>query len=210
MNGISTTQITSGSKVVRLTPKRLSDAEIVHGLIGKDPQAAAALYDKYGNKVNHLVWRLLGADSEHDDVVHGIFVHILTSVKNLKKPESLSDWITGIAINTVRREIRNRKYRRILSFVPEYPENELDAVSGETQIVAARVFTILRKMRSEDHVVFVLRYVERYTLGEIASSCGYSLATAKRRVLRSKDDFMKRARRDPILSAFIKDIDDVQ
>ena len=187
----------------------LSDTEIVLGLTRSDPQAAAALYDRYGNKVNHLVWRLLGADTEHDDVVHGIFVHILSSIKNLKKPEALPDWITGIAINTVRREIRNRKYRRILNLVPEYPEYGGESVSGDAQVYTNRVFTILNRMSTEDHLVFVLRFVERYTLGEIASSCGYSLATAKRRVIKSKEEFMKKARRDPMLSVLIKELENV-
>ena len=193
------------SKVVRLSAKRMSDREIVEGLVRNDEKAAAALYDKYGAKVNHLVWRLLGADTEHDDVVHGVFIHILTSVKNLKKPESLPDWITGIAINTVRREIRNRKYRRILHLVPEYPEYGMEYAAEGSQVPVKRVFGVLGEMKADDHIVFVLRFVEKHTLGEIAASCGYSLATAKRRVHKAKEEFMKRARKDAILSDLIKD-----
>lgn len=197
------------SRVVRLNRKHMSDAEIVSGLVKRDEQAATALFDKYNGKVNQLVWRLLGADSEHNDVVHGVFVHILTSIKKLKKPESLPDWITGIAINTVRREIRNRKYRRILHLVPEYPEADLSYASDGTQVPVKRVFGILGEMKTDDHIVFVLRFVERNTLGEIASSCGYSLATAKRRVHKAREEFIKRARKDAILSGLIKDVDHV-
>ena len=204
MAGILKESTTTDSTVVRLTRNQMSDAQIVQGLIEKEPRAAAALYDRYGNKVNHLVWRLLGADNEHDDVVHGIFVNILTSIRKLKKPEALSDWITGIAINSVRREIRNRKYRRILHLVPEYPEGSGESLSGDNQVLTGRVFALLNKMKTEDHMVFVLRFIERYTLGEIASSCGYSLATAKRRALKSKNEFMKRAERDPVLSALVE------
>lgn len=197
------------SRVIRLTTKKLSDTEIVEGLINKNEKAAAALYDKYSNKVNHLVWRLLGADSEHDDVVHAVFVHILTSIKNLKKPESLPDWITGIAINTVRREIRNRKYRKILHLVPDYPDYGMDYASDGAQVPVKRVFSILDEMKTDDHIVFVLRFVERNTLGEIATFCGYSLATAKRRVHKAKEEFLKRARKDAILSGLVKEADHV-
>lgn len=204
MAGILRQSTTTDSTVVRLTRSQMSDVQIVQGLVEKEPRAAAALYDRYGNKVNRLVWRLLGADPEHDDVVHGIFVNILTSIEKLKKPESLSDWITGITINSVRREIRNRKYRRILHLVPEYPEGSGESLSGENQILTGRVFSILNKMNTDDHMIFVLRFIERYTLGEIASSCGYSLATAKRRALKSKSEFMKKAQRDPVLSSLIE------
>lgn len=203
MAGMLKESTTTDLTVVRLTRNQMSNAQIVQGLIEKEPRAAAALYDRYGNKVNHLVWRLLGADSEHDDVVHTIFVTILSSIKKLKKPESLSDWITGITINSVRREIRRRKYRRILHLVPEYPEGG-ESLSGDNQVLTGRVFSILNKMNTDDHMVFVLRFIERYTLGEIASSCGCSLATAKRRALKSKSEFMKRAQRDPMLSALVE------
>lgn len=197
------------SRVVRLNRKHMSDPDIVSGLVNRDEQAAAALFDKYNTKVNQLVWRLLGADSEHNDVVHAVFVHILTSVKNLKKPESLPDWITGIAINTVRREIRNRKYRKIFHLVSEYPEAGMSFASDGTQVPVKRVFSILGEMKTDDHIVFVLRFVERNTLGEIAASCGYSLATAKRRVHKAREEFIKRARKDAILSGLIKDVDHV-
>ena len=197
------------SKVVRLSTKSMSDREIVEGLVRNDEKAAAALYDKYSSKVNHLVWRLLGADSEHDDVVHAVFIHILTSIKNLKKPESLPDWITGIAINTVRREIRNRKYRRIFHLVSEYPEYGMEYATDNPLVPVKRVFGVLNEMKADDHIVFVLRFVEKNTLGEIASSCGYSLATAKRRVHKAKEEFIRRARKDAILSGLIKDVDHV-
>jgi RNA polymerase sigma-70 factor (ECF subfamily) len=197
------------SNVVRLTRKHLGDPEIVAGLVDKDEKAAAALYDKYCNKVNHLVWRLLGADTEHDDVVHAVFIHIYTSIKNLKKPEALPDWITGIAVNTVRREIRNRKYRKIFHLVSEYPEYAPEQPFGGSEVPVKRVFGILNDMGADDHIVFVLRFVERNTLGEIAASCGYSLATAKRRVQKAKEEFIKRARKDAILSGLIKEVDHV-
>jgi RNA polymerase sigma-70 factor (ECF subfamily) len=207
--GMLQKDVSETSKVVRLARKHMSDPEIVAGLVDRDEKAAAALYDKYCNKVNHLVWRLLGADTEHNDVVHSVFIHILTSIKNLKKPESLPDWITGIAVNTVRREIRNRKYRKILHLVSEYPEYAPEHALGGTEVPVKRVFGVLDEMSTDDHIVFVLRFVERNTLGEIASSCGYSLATAKRRVNKAREEFIKRARKDAILSGLIKEVDHV-
>ena len=67
---------------------------------------------------------------------------------------------------------------------------------------------ILRKMKTDDHIVFVLRFVEGNTLGEVAVASGYSLATAKRRISRAKKEFMKRAKNDAVLAALIEDMKD--
>jgi RNA polymerase sigma-70 factor (ECF subfamily) len=192
------------SRMARLTLKHMSDLEITDGLINGDKQAAAALFDKYNSKVNRLVRRLLGADLEHNDVVHAVFVHILTSVKNLKKPEALSDWITGIVINTVRKEIRSRKYRKILYLVSEYPETGLKYVSDGAEVPVKRIFGVLNDMKADDHTVFVLRFVERNTHFEMAASCGCSVATVRRRIHKAKGEFIKRARKDAILSGLFQ------
>jgi len=134
-----------------------------------------------------------------------VFVHILTSINKLKNFDALPDWINGITVNTVRREIRNRKYRRIFHLVSEYPDFGMDYASKETEVPVRRVFGILKTMSADDHIVFVLRFIERNTLSEIAECCGYSLATAKRRVHKAKDEFLKKARKDAVLSELVKE-----
>ncbi len=197
------------AKVVRLADRRYGNAELVSDLIGRNPRAAAELYDRFGDKINRLVWRMLGADSEHDDVVQLVFVHILTSIKKLKNPEALEDWITGITVNTVRREIRSRKYRRNLFQITEHPEKSSDPGEPNRQIVINRLFGILGRMKTEDHIVFVLRFVEGNTLGEVAMAGGYSLATAKRRIAHAKKEFLKRAKKDSVLASLIEEMKNV-
>jgi len=197
------TESTASQKanVVQLAGPALSDREIVAGLLDRDERAAAALFNRYGDQINRLVWRLLGADDEHHDVVHQVFVNILGSIHKLKDPLAIENWLTGITVNTVRREIRSRKYRRIL--VPtgsDYPEHISDGTESDQQILVRRVFAILNKMRSEDHIVFGLRFIEGNTIDEVAIAGGYSLATAKRRIARAKKEFRKRAQKDSFLA----------
>ncbi len=194
------------AKVVNLAGPALSNREIVDGLLQKDPKAASALYDCFGDKINRLVWRLLGADDEHNDVVHQVFVNILGSIPKLKDPSALENWLTGITVNTVRREIRSRKYRRILVPVgSDYPEKQHDNSESDKQVLVRRVFAILNKMKSEDHIVFVLRFIEGNTIDEVATAGRYSLATAKRRIARAKKEFRKRAMKDSFLASALGD-----
>jgi len=193
--------------VVSLPSRKNTEKEIVEGILNNEPQYAAKIYDVYGKKINNLVWKLLGADSEHDDIVNTVFVNIFSSIEKLKNPNALKDWITGITINTVRREIRSRRYRRLFLLVDEIPNHTVININNDEQIIMTRMFSILKKMNLIHHIVFVLRYVEEYTLGEIATACNFSLATAKRKVNKSKIEFLKRAKTDSIFSSFIKEID---
>jgi DNA-directed RNA polymerase specialized sigma24 family protein len=87
--------------------------------------------------------------------------------------------------------------------VTDFPETGPGCTCDGAQVSLKRVFGVLNDMKSDDHIVFVLRFIERNTHGEIAEYCGWSLTTARRRIHRAKDAFIKRAGRDAILSGWI-------
>lgn len=196
------------AEVVKLVGRELSNSEIVEGVLNRDTRAAAALYDRFAGHVNRLVWRLLGGDQEHDDVVQQVFLSALSSMGKLKDPQALGGWLVGIAINTVRREIRNRKARRIFRLVPGTSELPREALDPEGQLLAPRFYTVISRMRASDRIVFTLRFVEGYTLGECAAACRCSLATVKRKLARARRVFFKHARMDPVLASWIKEVRD--
>ena len=180
---------------------RRADREIVEGILSQDPSSARALVDKYGRLINHRVWRLLGADPEHEDVVQQVFVTILKSLPKLKDPEALPDWIGKITINTVRNEHRSRRLRRLIRFTDEPASLPSTGADPEEQLVLKRGFAILGKLNDEDRVLFVMRFMEGAELKEIVRQTGHSLATVKRRLARARKVFLKKASRDPELMA---------
>lgn len=196
------------AEVVKLVGKELSNSEIVDGVLNRDTQAAAALYDRFAGHVNRLVWRLLGGDEEHDDVVQQVFVSALTSMGKLKDPQALGGWLVGIAINTVRRELRNRKARRIFRLVPGTSELPHETLDPDRQLLTPRFYTVVSRLRAADRIVFILRFLEGYTLGECAAACRCSLATVKRRLTRARRVFFKYARMDPVLASWIEEVRD--
>jgi RNA polymerase sigma-70 factor (ECF subfamily) len=196
------------AEVVKLVGRELSNPEIVAGVLNRDVQAAAALYDRFAGHINRLVWRLLGGDEEHDDVVQQVFVNALGSMGKLKDPQALGGWLVGIAINTVRRELRSRKARRIVKLVPGTSELPHETTDPDSQLLAPRFYAVLSRMKAADRIVFTLRFVEGYTLGECAAACRCSLATVKRKLTRARRVFFKHARMDPVLASWIEEVRD--
>ncbi len=189
--------------VVRLKPTHLSNREIVSGLKKGDSRCADGLVDRFGVSIDRRVWRLLGADSEHHDVVQQVYAQILESVGSLRDPEALTQWIVKVTVNVVRNELRHRKYRRIVK-LDEAPGLELlDNTDTEDRMRLARGYKILESMKTDLRIAFVMRFIEGAELMDVASAVGCSLSTVKRRISRARDVFMKKAKRDPILSSLV-------
>lgn len=176
------------------------------GQVLEDPDAGLVLlFDEYSRSVNRLVYRLLGPDADHDDIVQQVFLQMLQSIGKLKSPERLNLWVRSITINIVRSELRKRSVRR--SFLRWAPKEEvtgdlnLDVESSDFMRASA---SALERLPAEERVVFLLYYLEEHTLPEIAEACGFSTMTAKRRLGKARERFRRQMHGSRVLAPFLE------
>lgn len=192
------------AEIVELATVKLDNHKLVEGLRGGAASAVEVFHQRFGERINRWVWRLLGGDAEHDDVVHQVFINLLSSLGGLRNPAALGAWVDSVTIRTVRKEIRSRRYRRLLVFAPQRVERQLDPSSPARQAHIRRFYCILDAMRPDDRILFVLRFIEGCSLQELADAGEYSLATAKRRLKHAREEFRKRAVRDLVLVSLLE------
>ena len=167
-----------------------SDAALAELLQSGSREAAAAVYDRFSAQVNRWVWRLLGADQEHNDIVQQVFVRVLRAGPRLREADKLVAWVHAITVNTVHNELRRRQVRRF--FWRDRPPALLhgDFVREvEMRDLLVRAKSVIEKLPPSERIVFMLHYVDRHSLPEIAQLCGFSLSTAKRRLARASRRF---------------------
>jgi len=193
-------------RVVSLPGRPFGDAELVEGLAAGRAAAAAELHRRFGPRIDRWVWRLLGADSEHEDVVQQVYVNVLTGIGGLKRSSALAGWIDSVTIRTVHKELRRRRIRRLVTFSSPTIELAVAGRPGDLEAWVPRFYAVCERMRAEDRIVFVLRHVEGLPLEETARAAACSLATAKRRLVRAHEVFLQEAPRDPLLARLIEDL----
>jgi RNA polymerase sigma-70 factor (ECF subfamily) len=196
------------SNVVPLKRRPLENETLISGVLAGDRIAAAQFHDRYGERVNRWVWRLLGADRDHEDVVQQVFIGILSSIGKIKNAAALDSWVDSVTIRTVRKEIRKRTIKRTLFIAASSVEmdNARDRKSAFKQAHIQSFYKVLQKMPADDRIIFVLRHLEGQSLEEIALFGNYSLSTAKRRLKRAKSTFSKRAAKDFVLMSMLEDM----
>ncbi|MBN2340193.1 MAG: sigma-70 family RNA polymerase sigma factor [Deltaproteobacteria bacterium] len=179
--------------------REYTNLELIGAIDAGHPDAALEFHRRYGQRISRLVWSLLGADSEHDDIVQTVFVNIIESIGNIRDPEKLSAWVDSVIFRVVRKELRQRKKRRRLSVVDVDIQNLSGAPSGSVSIATMRFYKVLDRMNAQDRMVFILRYLERHSWEQIAKVSGLSVSTVKRRVQRAKSAFERLAEKDLLL-----------
>ena len=148
-----------------------------------------------------MVWRTLGSDSEHNDVVHDIFIRIFRGIGRMQDPARLERWAARITMNTVYNEIRRRRLRRWVLGSAAEPSSP--AVDLEGRELLERTYQVLARLPSGERVVLSLALFEDANLDSIAELTSSSRSTVKRRLRRARERFHRLCRRDPMLSALV-------
>src|SRR6185436_13934979 len=133
------------SPVVARLPLPMSDREIVAALRGHSPSGGAALYDRYQRKVRRGLLRVLGHASDLADLEQETFVAAIRDIARLQEPDVLGSWLTSIAVNTARLELRRRSRWRLFRIGndEDLPEIEAPVASPEIDEALRATYRIL-------------------------------------------------------------------
>jgi RNA polymerase sigma-70 factor (ECF subfamily) len=180
----------------------------IQALKRRDRSAQLQFYDRYADLVERILARIVGVDDDLPDLVHEVFVRALKAIQGLKNAEAITTWVTQIATRAAMDALRRRQTRRKWFslttspapevVVPEEPEGTLDA-----QAALRLTYEILRGLPPEERAAFVLRRMEGGELSAVASACGCSLATIKRRLARAEKTFFTLAAQTPALREWL-------
>ena len=147
-----------------------------------------AVYRRYASYSAAVAYRLMGRSSEVDDIVQEVFVDVLEGLHRLRHPGALRGWIATVTVRKVRRRLRWIATRRRLGLgYLEVDTHIVDPSAGpETHAQLRDAFLLLEQAPVNDRIAWILRHLEGLRLEEVATRCGCSLATAKRRITRAQ------------------------
>lgn len=178
-----------------------TDGELLDLARSGAPMFAARLYDRFAPDINRVVFRTIGPDADHDDLVHDAFVQVVKKVHQVRDPDRLGSWVVSVTMNTVYRELSRRRWRRLISreaasqFANVHPGADHDA----RELLRA-TYRVLDAMPLKERRVFTLRHIDARPLAEVAELCGCSLPTVKRLLTNAQQRFERTAaRREPAL-----------
>ncbi len=184
-------------------PLTLEDTErdVVRRVRDGDSDAYRLLVERYQARLHRLVGRLLGPDhGDVDDVVQEVFVKAFFSLNKFREDATFGTWITRIAINRARDELKKqsgkvsldvepgeeavRGLRDLLSAEPppDAAEDE-HAESAASRLVARTVASLPDRLR----VVVTLKDMEGNSYQEVAGILKCSVGTVKSRHARARE-----------------------
>lgn len=148
------------------------------------PPDLAALFREHSGYVAALGTKLLGRESEVDDLVQDVFVRAMRGLKNLRDPGAVRGWLAAIAVRQAFGRLARRRVRRALGLdaPPDYEWIADEGLDDQDRAALVDTYRALDALPPTLRVPWVLRFGEGEQIDSIAALCGCSRATVKRRI----------------------------
>jgi RNA polymerase sigma-70 factor (ECF subfamily) len=143
-----------------------------------------AVYRAHARYVATLALRVLGRDSDVDDVVHDVFVAAARGLDALRDVQAMRGWLGVVTVRVARRRLGTRRLLSLFGLEPETDYGELASpdASPDQRAQVAQLYRVLDALPAAERLAWALRHIEGEPLDEVARLCGCSLATVKRRI----------------------------
>ena len=193
---------------LQLVPPRTSpapsDADVVRGLIHKEEWAAVALWTRFGSLVFRIVERAMGSQHEAEDLTQDIFMCVLNKVAGLRDAGALRSFVISVTIRTLKWKLRRKRLRQWVRLTDSGDLPDMPVCGVDMEQALSCFYRLLDKLTVDDRMIFVLRRVDGMGLEEVARATGRSVATVKRRLIRSDAELSHWMEREPMLVTFLR------
>ncbi|MBW7885589.1 MAG: sigma-70 family RNA polymerase sigma factor [Caldilineaceae bacterium] len=157
---------------VAMSLSEANEEDLLAAAMQYNEAALGELYDRYEAKIYSYIYRRTGEQSLAEDLTAQVFLKMLESIRDRKAwHSSFSGWLYRIAHNLVIDFYRRRGRHGAVDIdeAPPTPSETQDPVRAVEQLLdAERLRAAIRRLTDEQAEVVSLRFLEGYSISEVA------------------------------------------
>ena len=164
----------------------LEEAEFLNRARSGEPSAITQLYERYGDTVYRIGYRLTGSPVDAEDVLQDVFLGLPRALQNYAGRGSLEGWIKRVAARTTLMKLRQRRRKAEVALDNVLPDPAEGGGSGLSPTDRMELEEAVDALPEVFRTVFVLRDVEGYTHSEIGEMLGIGKGASRVRLHRAR------------------------
>jgi RNA polymerase sigma-70 factor (ECF subfamily) len=189
----------------RLTARPAEDDGLLRRAAAGDSVAFREIFVRHRSDVARLVYRMLNAPADLEDVIQEVFVQVFRSLKDFRGQSKFSTWLHRVTVNVVLMHRRSARSRPVLT--EETPSDfAVDDQSPRPDEEAERLERmrafdrLLGRLAEKKRIAFVLHELEGLGPAEIAEIVGAPVLTVRTRLFYARRELEKMLAEEPSLA----------
>ncbi|NVB39056.1 RNA polymerase sigma factor [Pseudenhygromyxa sp. WMMC2535] len=153
-----------------VSPVALEERQLLARAKAGDERALRSIYERHQHQVRCHIHRLLGSDSEVDDLVQIVFSRAFAAIDQFEGKAAISTWLYRITANTTHNTLRQRFRRERMRRAMRLFDlgRGADRVSAGHLEAGNEAQRILEGLHPDLRQIFVLYHYQGLTLQEIS------------------------------------------
>jgi RNA polymerase sigma factor (sigma-70 family) len=177
-----------------------TDAQLLHQFLDEHSGSAfAVLLKRHGPMVLSVCWRVLGHPQDAEDVFQATFLVLAQVARSIRKVDSLSAWLHGVAFRLAQKMKKEASRRRRR----EQGSPALASSDASADLSLRELWAILHEELNQlprtELQPLLLCYFEGLTQEEAAAQLSWPRGTLKRRLERGRDRLRSRLLRRGVM-----------
>ena len=168
-----------------------SDIELVELCLNGEREAFSELVVRHQHAVFNLAYRMTSNHQDAADVAQEAFIRAFRKLHSYKPTYSFRNWVMGICANLVRNRFRSEVRRRNLE---TRHAQEAEPAADPPDPRHALLERALARLPEQTRVPLVLKYIEDFSLEDIAKTLRLGLSAVKMRLARGREELLRHVR----------------
>ncbi len=165
-------------------PHETNDLELVARLQARDETAFREIVERYGSKVYHVSYGILGNRDDADEIAQEVFTKVYFSIRGFASRSSLYSWIYRITVNECYGFLRKKRVRLVHSnesseeSTTRLMEAVTDGCPTPDRVAMHRDYInkLLGHICEDDRWLLVSKEVEGLSLDELSHATGMKVS----------------------------------
>lgn len=154
------------------------------------------IYQKYEARLRGFIAQKVSDEQDVEEILQDTFVSAFDSSPTFSGRSSFFTWLCGIAKHEIADFYRKRKIKTILSSRFPFLEGLADQALGpEEELIEAElkreIRAVFRKLSEGYREVLRLKYIDGYSVAQIAEELGTTFKAVESRLFRARKAFAK-------------------
>jgi RNA polymerase sigma-70 factor (ECF subfamily) len=191
--------------VREVKPPIPDEQRLIARAAGGEMAAFRVLYERSRGDVARLVYRMLGARADLEDVIQEVFIQAYKSLKDFRGQSKFSTWLHRVTVNVVLMHRRSARSRPVFADEPPADpalrSDEMGPDEDAERRERVRAFgRVLARLADKKRVVFVLHELEGLPPSEIAVIVGAPVLTVRTRLFYARREIEEMLKDEPALA----------
>ena len=150
-----------------------------------ESRALEMLIDRFDERLLYFVRRMITDPHGARDIVQETWICVFRTLPRLRDPQAFQSWLYKIAHRFVARDLRTQYRRREDELIPDIVDDSADDVEMRAD-QAGMIHTALSELSPPHREVLLLRFMEEFSLDDIAAALEIPLGSVKSRLHHAK------------------------